>query len=195
MSRDDALALARLEGLDLVEVAANAQPPVARICDWGREAFLKSVSREQVERRQRVRTKLDTPKELVFTPRIADHDLATKLRQMGKWMSSGQRVAVVVRFRRNEEEAAEQAAAYLSARLVGENPGAEAGGAVKGPRSVMVVVRPPAGVTAAAAAAAAVSGAGAGKKGKGDKDGGGGSGEDEEEDEDEDDDEEEQPKA
>jgi translation initiation factor IF-3 len=192
MSRDDALALARLEGLDLVEVAANAQPPVARICDWGREAFLKSVSREQVERRQRVRAKLDTPKELVFTPRIADHDLATKLRQMGKWMSSGQRVAVVVRFRRNEEEAAEQAAAYLSARLVGENPGSEAGSAVKGPRSVMVVVRPPAGVTAAAAAAAAVSGGcgAGGRKGKKDDSGGGGSGEDEDDDEVE-----EQPKA
>jgi translation initiation factor IF-3 len=162
MSRADALALARLAGLDLVEVAPQASPPVARVCDWGSEAFARGLSKEASERKARVRSRLETPKELVFTPRIADHDLATKMRHMSRWLSSGQRVAVVVRFRRNEAEAAEQAAAYLSARLAGDNPGAEAQAApAKGPRSVTVVVRPPPAAAAAAATAAAAAAASA----------------------------------
>jgi translation initiation factor IF-3 len=160
MSRADALALARLAGLDLVEVAPHASPPVARICDWGSEAYTRGLSKEASERRARVRSRLDTPKELAFTPRIADHDMATKMRRMSGWLASGQRVAVVVRFRRNEAEAAEQAAAYLSARLCGDNPGAEAQAPAKGPRSVMVVVRPPAAAVAAAAASASKGGSG-----------------------------------
>jgi translation initiation factor IF-3 len=161
MSRHEALALARLADLDLVEVAAAAAPPVARLCDWGREAYARSLSREQAERRRRARARLDTPKELVFTPRIADHDMATKMRQMAGWLASGQRVAMVVRFRRNEDEAAEQAAAYLSARLCGDVAGAEAGAPAKGPRTVTVTVRPAAGAVAAAAAEAAAEAAAA----------------------------------
>jgi translation initiation factor IF-3 len=69
-----ALAIARERGLDLVEVAPNAIPPVARIMDYGRARYEQS----RKERESRRNSKAITIKELRMKPKIDDHDLDTK---------------------------------------------------------------------------------------------------------------------
>ena len=98
MTREAALALAESDGLDLVEVAANATPPVCRIGDWGKMKYEQSL-RDKVERRNATRIVL---KEIKLRPRISDHDLATKIGQARNFLKSGHKVKITVMFRGRE---------------------------------------------------------------------------------------------
>ena len=72
MSLGDALQLARAKGLDLIEIAANATPPVCRIVDYGK--FLYEESKRNKDSRQ----SSSKMKELQISPAIDPHDLAVK---------------------------------------------------------------------------------------------------------------------
>lgn len=91
----DALQIARERGLDLVEVAPNANPPVARLMDYGKYRYEES----RKEREARKKQKQAQVKEIRFTPNIDDHDLETKVRHARKFLTSGDKVKVSVRFR------------------------------------------------------------------------------------------------
>lgn len=91
----DALQTARDKGLDLVEVAPNANPPVARLMDYGKFRYEES----RKEREARKKQKQAQVKEIRFTPNIDDHDLETKVRHARKFLSGGDKVKVSVRFR------------------------------------------------------------------------------------------------
>ena len=91
----DALQTARDKGLDLVEVAPNANPPVARLMDYGKFRYEES----RKEREARKKQKQAQVKEIRFTPNIDDHDLETKVRHARKFLTSGDKVKVSVRFR------------------------------------------------------------------------------------------------
>lgn len=91
----EALEMARERGLDLVEVAPNASPPVCRLMDYGKFRYEQSRKERDSRRHQQV-TKL---KEVRIEPKIGGHDLETKGRQAAKFLDSGNKVKLTVLFR------------------------------------------------------------------------------------------------
>ena len=94
----DALRLAFEKGLDLVEVAPNAVPPVCRLLDFGKFQFEK----QKKEREARKAQKIIEMKEIRLRPRTGEHDLDTKVRQALSFLEEGSKVKVTVRFRGRE---------------------------------------------------------------------------------------------
>lgn len=91
----DALEMARERGLDLVEVAPNASPPVCRLMDFGKFRFEQSKKERDSRKNQHV-VKL---KEVRVEPKIGGHDLETKGRMAEKFLLSGDKVKINVLFR------------------------------------------------------------------------------------------------
>ena len=96
----EALWLADQLGLDLVEVAPGAKPPVCRLMDYGKFKYEQSV-RDREARKKQTRTVI---KETRLSPRIADHDFQLQARRTIEWLSDGDKVKVTVRFRGRERE-------------------------------------------------------------------------------------------
>lgn len=96
MALGDAVRLARSQGLDLVEIAPNATPPVCRIVDYGR--FLYEEAKSQKESRQAG----SAMKEIQLRPGIEAHDLQTKLNHAREFLEDGSLVKVALRFRGRE---------------------------------------------------------------------------------------------
>jgi translation initiation factor IF-3 len=94
----DALEMARERGLDLVEVAPNAVPPVCRLMDYGKFRYEQS-RKERESRRHQTTIEL---KEVRIRPKIDQHDLETKGRRAGKFLDAGDKVKVTVTFRGRE---------------------------------------------------------------------------------------------
>ena len=95
---DEALNMAREQGLDLVEVAANSRPIVCKIMDYGRFIFERDKKAKEAKKRQhRVETK-----EVKFRPNIGDHDFDTKVRRAEKFLKSGYNVKLTIMFRMRE---------------------------------------------------------------------------------------------
>jgi translation initiation factor IF-3 len=94
----EALRLAFDRGLDLVEVAPNAVPPVCRLLDFGKYQFDK----QKKEREARKAQKVIEIKEIRLRPRTAENDLDTKVRQALSFLDEGAKVKVTVRFRGRE---------------------------------------------------------------------------------------------
>lgn len=94
----DALEIARLHGLDLLEIAPTAQPPVCRIVDYGK--YLYEESKKQKQQKQTA-TKM---KEVKLRPRIDDHDLFVKVRLAEMFLFNGNKVKVTLMFRFRELE-------------------------------------------------------------------------------------------
>jgi translation initiation factor IF-3 len=99
MSLVDALRVARERNLDLVEVQPNAQPPVCRILDFGRQQYEQS----RREREARKNQKTIVMKEVRVRPKTDPHDLETKLRAITKWLQEGDRVQLTLRMRGREQ--------------------------------------------------------------------------------------------
>lgn len=93
-----AIEAARAVDLDLVEVAPEANPPVAKVMDYGK--FLFEEERAQREARKSQRS--GGQKALRFRPKIDDHDYETKARQARKFLEEGHSVRVQVMFRARE---------------------------------------------------------------------------------------------
>jgi translation initiation factor IF-3 len=90
--------MARQRGLDLVEVAPNAMPPVCRLMDYGKYRYEQSRKERESRRHQHV----IELKEVRLRPKIDDHDLETKGRQAAKFLESGDKVKLTVLFRGRE---------------------------------------------------------------------------------------------
>jgi len=93
-----ALFLAEEAGLDLVEVAPNANPPVCRIMDYGKFKYEK----EKKAKLSRKKQKGSELKELTMRPKIDVHDYQVKLRNAIRFLEDGNRVKFTVRFRGRE---------------------------------------------------------------------------------------------
>lgn len=93
-----AFALAQEKGLDLVEVAPTAVPPVTRILDYGQYKY----ELQKREREQKKKQKSQTFKEVRLAVKIDVHDLQTKARRAAEFLDKGDRVKVTVRFRGRE---------------------------------------------------------------------------------------------
>ncbi len=93
----DALKAAVDAGLDLVEIAPQAAPPVCRVMDYSKYRY--EQEKQERESRQHQRQHL---KELRFRPQIDDHDYKTKLRSLLKFLKRGDKVKVTLVFRGRE---------------------------------------------------------------------------------------------
>jgi translation initiation factor IF-3 len=93
-----ALTLAQEKGLDLVEVAPTAVPPVCRILDYGQYKY----ELQKREREAKKKQKSQTFKEIRLRVKIDVNDLRTKLRRAGQFLDEGDRVKVTVQFRGRE---------------------------------------------------------------------------------------------
>ncbi len=98
LPRLDALALAKEAGLDLVEVAATADPPVCRIMDFGKFKYEQQQKKKEAKKNQTV----VQIKEIKVRPKTDDHDYETKLRHIRRFLSEGDRCKVTVFFRGRE---------------------------------------------------------------------------------------------
>ncbi len=98
VSRQEALARAQDAGLDLVEVANNADPPVVKILDFGKYKYEEQKRKNEARKKQKV----IEVKEIKFRPGIDDHDYDVKMRSMVKFIGEGDKVKVTMRFRGRE---------------------------------------------------------------------------------------------
>ncbi len=98
VSTDQAMELARENGLDLVEVSPMARPPVCKILDYGKYKFEQEKRIKESKRKQ----KLGKLKEIRMQPKIETHDLQFKARQVRQFLEEGNKVKVTIRFRGRE---------------------------------------------------------------------------------------------
>ena len=98
MSVSQAMELAREAGLDLVEVAPQAVPPVVKILNYGKFRF----ENEKRLRDSKKKQKLIKLKEIRMQPKIDDHDLDFKSKHIKEFLAEGNKVKVTIRFRGRE---------------------------------------------------------------------------------------------
>ncbi len=94
----EAQRLAQERGLDLVEVAPQAQPPVCRLMDYGRYKF-EALKREKETRRDHNAARL---KEMKLRPKISEHDFQTKYGYVRHFLEAGDKVKLTIMFRGRE---------------------------------------------------------------------------------------------
>ncbi|MGE3062422.1 MAG: translation initiation factor IF-3 [bacterium] len=110
VSSDVALRMAQEAQLDLVEIAPNAVPPVARIMDFGKYMY-EMTKKEKTAKKKQHQTEL---KEIQIRPNIFVHDLEIKLNQARKFFEMKHKVKFVIKFRGRESQHAEDGMKILS---------------------------------------------------------------------------------
>jgi translation initiation factor IF-3 len=97
MPTEDALRMARSVGLDLVEVAPNADPPVCRLVNYGK--FRYEMAKQEKDRKHNSASKI---KEVKFRVHTDQHDYLTKLRRCEEFLDKGNKLKLVLQFRGRE---------------------------------------------------------------------------------------------
>ncbi len=95
---EDAIQLAKSRGMDLIEVAPNARPPVCRLGDFGRMKYERQKKEKDAKKRQTV----VTLKEVKLRPKTDEHDFEFKAKHARRFLEEGNKVKVTVRFRGRE---------------------------------------------------------------------------------------------
>jgi translation initiation factor IF-3 len=98
VSRNEALERAAEAGLDLVEIAGNADPPVCKILDYGKYKYEEQKKKNEARKKQKV----IEVKEIKLRPGIDDHDYDVKMRAMKSFIDEGDKVKITMRFRGRE---------------------------------------------------------------------------------------------
>jgi translation initiation factor IF-3 len=96
----EALEIARKAELDLVEVSPNADPPVCRAMDFGKFIY-ERAKKEREARKQQTKVEI---KEIRLRPKTNEHHRGFKVRDARRWLESGMKVRVTVRFRGRERD-------------------------------------------------------------------------------------------
>jgi len=115
MSLEDALRRAEEANLDLIEVAATADPPVCRIADLGKFRFEQDKRARDAKKSQHV----SEVKEVRLRPRTDEHDLQVRVRAARRFLEDGHKVKVEVRFRGREATHPEVARAQIASIAAG----------------------------------------------------------------------------
>lgn len=89
---------ARQAGMDLVEIAPRARPPVVRVMDWGKHQYEEQKRKKEAKKKQHT---IDV-KEVKFRPGTDTHDFEVKLRNAKRFLKQGKKVKVTVRYRGRE---------------------------------------------------------------------------------------------
>ncbi|MGF7158936.1 translation initiation factor IF-3 [Rhodoligotrophos appendicifer] len=98
MKTEEAIEMAVLAGLDLVEVSPTAQPPVCKILDYGKLKYQTQKRTNEARKKQ----KTIEIKEIKMRPNIDTHDYEVKMRSMARFFEEGDKVKVTLRFRGRE---------------------------------------------------------------------------------------------
>ena len=114
MAMSDALLKAREAGLDLVEIAPTAQPPVCRIMNFGKFIYQQKKKQQDSKKKQ----KTTQVKEVKFRPNIDDHDYDFKMKNIIKFLSHGDKVKATVQFRGREMARRENGQKVLDRLLI-----------------------------------------------------------------------------
>ncbi|WP_077287532.1 translation initiation factor IF-3 [Thermosipho sp. 1070] len=104
MSTDKALELAYSQKMDLILVAPNAKPPVAKIMDYGKYKYELAKKEKKAKKNQ----KIIEVKQMKFRIKIDEHDYQTKVKHIKRFIESGNKVRVVIMFRGRELAFAEK---------------------------------------------------------------------------------------
>ena len=94
----EALAMAEEAGVDLVEVAAKANPPVCRLMDYGKFRYQEQKRQQEIKAKQKV----IQVKEVKFRPATDENDYQTKLRALTRFLGDGNKAKVTLRYRGRE---------------------------------------------------------------------------------------------
>ncbi len=119
MSRSEALQAAEEYGLDLVEISPNANPPVAKIVDWGKFNYQKTKQQQKSKRN----AKSPDLKQMRIGMKISDHDLDVKLKKVQKFLDAGHKTKITI-FYRGRENAHKDLGFVLADKVIekfGEN--------------------------------------------------------------------------
>ena len=98
LTRREALDLAAQHELDLVEISPNADPPVAKIVDWGKYNYQRT---KQLQKQKRG-AKSPELKQMRFGLKIGDHDLDVKLKKVTSFLEAGHKVKITIFYRGRE---------------------------------------------------------------------------------------------
>lgn len=98
MSLREALDIAQKAGVDLVEISPKANPPVAKIVDWGKYQYQKMKEQQKARRNN----KANELKQMRFGLKIGSNDLEIKLRKIHAFLSDGHKVKILIFFRGRE---------------------------------------------------------------------------------------------
>jgi translation initiation factor IF-3 len=98
MPPQQALIIAKQKGLDLVEIAATASPPVCRIMDFGRYQYQEQKRARQAKKHQ----KIIEVKEIKFRPKVDEHDYQFKKKHIERFLAEGDKVKATIFFRGRE---------------------------------------------------------------------------------------------
>jgi translation initiation factor IF-3 len=98
MATEDALRHAEEQGLDLVEVAPDAKPPVCRIMDFGKYKYQQSKRVQQAKKKQKV----IVVKEIKLRPKTEEHDYQFKTQHVRRFLQDGHKAKVTIMFRGRE---------------------------------------------------------------------------------------------
>ena len=137
LSRDEAIAMAGEEGLDLVEIQPNADPPVCKIMDFGKFRFEAQKRANEAKKK----SKQVEIKEVKFRPVTDEGDYKIKLRKMREFLEEGDKIKVNIRFRGREmshQELGRGMAARIEADL-GEDIVIESRPRLEGRQMVMMI--------------------------------------------------------
>lgn len=100
MSSREAQLLANEQGVDLVEIAPTANPPVVKIIDWGKFQYQKM--KEEAKNRKKAREKQSELKQMKIGLKISENDLNIKVRKIRGFLDDGDRVKILIIFRGRE---------------------------------------------------------------------------------------------
>lgn len=143
----DALRMARERGLDLMEISPNAQPPVCKICDYGKFKYEKKKKDHEARKKQTV----IKVKEVQLRPRTDQHDLDYKFKNIRTFLEEGDKAKITMMFRGREVTYVEQGHKMMRelAKQVEDIAIIEAPAKLEGKKLIMVLAPNPAAKKAA----------------------------------------------
>lgn len=146
VATDQAMRMAQAEGVDLVEVASNARPPVCRLMDYGKFKYMQKKRQQEAKRSA---THIEV-KEVKFRPKTEKHDFETKMAHARRFLEQGNRLKVTIMFRGREMAFSEAQRGRLEeiARLLSDIAVLDVPPKMEG-RTMSMMVNPKRGVRAA----------------------------------------------
>lgn len=139
MTAREAMEIAEQKGLDLVKISPNANPPVCKIMDYGKFRFEQAKKQREARKNQKV----IELKEMRLSATIDKHDLEVKAKSVNKFLQSGDKVKVSIRFRGRQMAHTENGMQVMNEffAMVQENASVEKQAKIEG-RNMFMILAP-----------------------------------------------------
>jgi translation initiation factor IF-3 len=143
VATQEALQMARERGLDLMEVSPNAQPPVCKICDYGKFKYEKKKKEHEAKKKQTV----IKVKEIQLRPQTEEHDLEYKFKNVRQFLEEGDKAKITIMFRGREITYVDQGFKIMKqlAEMVKDIAIVEATPKLEGKKLIMILAPSPGG--------------------------------------------------